>query len=720
MMPYQINRRCASSTGPQTWCSYDEALKAYQKDSNGWSGIGFVFSASDPFFGIDLDRCLDEAGNLKRWAQPIMERFLDSYAEISPSGRGIKIWAKGTLPGSDTAFSLDDGRVEIYDQARFFTVTGSLWAGQMCDIEEHQTDLDWLLTLSPHGQKKVPFTVEGKIPKGSQHDTLVSLAGTMRARGCEYPEIEVALLEINRSRLEEPAPESNIKRIAESICRYTPSDKRGIAGVERKLRNGEHSSVLSQTEDQIAQCTGIDGPCESWFALTDPNGQELRNRPLTDSGNAERFERLYGGVFRFSATESSWYVWSGKRWAVDKTRRAMAATKHVARALYREASEIEDNNARAEVVAWARKTEASERRRAMLVLAQTEGCIPITPDQWDTAPWLFNCASGTIDLRAGELRAQGRDGLITRLAPVEYDPAARSELWDRFLRDSTGDDPEFIEFLQRATGYSLTGDTREEVLFMPLGPGGTGKSTFLEAVRCVMGDYARTADFDTFTQKHGEGPRNDIAALVGRRMVVSIEVEDGKRLAEGIVKSITGRDTISARFLYKEAFEFRPQFKLWLAANDAPNVRHADDAIWRRILRLPFEHVVPRERRDPTLKDRLCFDPECQRAILAWAVAGASLWREGGLAVPDRILRATAAYREEQNPLRDFLADCCERSPELTTPTGVLRTAYEAWCERNRSDQISSQKFAAALRAEKIEQDRTETSRFWQGIGLKG
>ena len=159
-VPYQINGIRASSTDPKTWCSWDEALKAWQENPGRWSGIGFVFSATDPFFGIDLDHCLDADGRLKPWAQPIMERFSDSYAEISPSGSGIKIWAKGKLLGGGTAFPLGDGRVEIYGQARYFTVTGNHWAGQMLDVEEHQADLDWLPALSPHGQKKVPFTVE--------------------------------------------------------------------------------------------------------------------------------------------------------------------------------------------------------------------------------------------------------------------------------------------------------------------------------------------------------------------------------------------------------------------------------------------------------------------------------------------------------------------------------------------------------------------------------
>ena len=245
-VPYQINGTHASSTDPKTWCSFDDALKNWHQQPNHWSGIGFVFSATDPVFGIDLDRCLDAAGKLKPWAHPVMERFFDSYAEISPSGRGIKIWAKGRLPGGGVAFPLGDGRVEVYDQARYLTVTGSHWAGQMLEIEEHQADLGWLLALSPHGQKKVPFTAEGRIPKGSQHDTLVSLAGSNRARGCEFAEIFALLCETNK-RLEEPAPENHLRRIAESVCRYAPCDKRGIGHVACEPRDAADEVRIPET-----------------------------------------------------------------------------------------------------------------------------------------------------------------------------------------------------------------------------------------------------------------------------------------------------------------------------------------------------------------------------------------------------------------------------------------------------------------------------------------
>jgi hypothetical protein len=292
-VPYDLKGSRASSTDPKTWCTFDAALKGLQDYPEHWSGIGFVFSPGDPYFGIDLDDCLDAEGNLKPWAQPIMERFADSYAEISPSGLGIKIFAKGTLPGGGIAFALGDGRVEVYDRARYFTVTGNHWAGQMLDIEEHQADVDWLLTLSPHGQRKVPFTVAGRIPKGSQHDTLVSLAGTMRTRGCEYPEIEAALLEMNRSRLEEPAPDDNIKRIADSICRYAPGDKRGIGRAERDLK-AEATAVDLTGDPEIEDDTLPDFPEIAWRGAFADYRDAMAG--TTEASDVAHFTTLWAGA----------------------------------------------------------------------------------------------------------------------------------------------------------------------------------------------------------------------------------------------------------------------------------------------------------------------------------------------------------------------------------------------------------------------------------------
>ncbi len=192
------------------------------------------------------------------------------------------------------------------------------------------------------------------------------------------------------------------------------------------------------------------------------------------------------------------------------------------------------------------------------------------------------------------MRPHRREDLITKVCPTRYEPGARSDLLDRFLDEATGGNRELRDFLQRAVGYSLTGDVSEEVLFFVHGPGRSGKSTFMEALKATLGDYAKSADFESFVQRRDAGAvRNDIAELAGRRFVVSIEVDEGKKLAEGLVKLITGGDTVRARFLYQEAFDFVPQFKLWLAANHAPKVKHDDSAMWRRILRIPFENIVP-------------------------------------------------------------------------------------------------------------------------------
>jgi len=451
------------------------------------------------------------------------------------------------------------------------------------------------------------------------------------------------------------------------------------------------------------------------------SGPNLASFPYTDSGNAERFALVFADDFRYCAPSHSWLAWTGTHWGVDRTGRVPQAAKQIARKLYAEASSIEDRTERAACAGWARRTENHAALKALATLAQAEPPFPILPEAFDVDPWLLNCQNGTVDLQTGELRPHRRLDFITRLAPVNYDASARSEIWERFLSESTGGDLELLDFLTRATGYSISGSTREEKLFLVLGPGGTGKSTFIEGVRACLGDYSKVADFEAFIQKRDAGIRNDLAALAGRRLVVSIEVEEGRRLAEGLVKSLTGGDTITARFLHQEFFEYRPAFKLWLIANDPPKVRHADDAIWRRIVRLPFEHVVAPERRDFTLKARLCTDQNVRSAILAWAVEGCLRWQERGLDPPQCVRNATAAYRKSQNPLQDFIGDCCELDPEALTPVAKLRTAYEGWsAETGFASPLNPNRFADALRTFDCEAFRDRTGRYWRGIQLRG
>jgi len=337
-----------------------------------------------------------------------------------------------------------------------------------------------------------------------------------------------------------------------------------------------------------------------------------------------------------------------------------------------------------ELIEWSLKSQSVARLQAMLDIAEFQQPIACLPGDFDRDPWLLNCLSGTINLKTGRLQPHNPEDMITKLCPVDYEPDAKFKMWDDFLDTATAGDESIKQFLQTAIGYSLTGDVSEEKLFFIHGDSATGKSTFLEAIKATLGDHAMTADFETFLQRKQVGQiRNDIARLCGARFVISIEIDEGKKLAEGLVKTLTGGDTVSARFLYKEAFEFVPQFKLFLAANHAPRIKDNDAAIWRRIIRIPFENIIPEDQRNPKIKATLRNPKIAGPAILAWAVQGCLRWQQEGLVIPDTIKKSTHEYRQSQDPLREFFEDDLEFAPNAFVPVAELRAAYDLWCKDN-------------------------------------
>jgi putative DNA primase/helicase len=440
-------------------------------------------------------------------------------------------------------------------------------------------------------------------------------------------------------------------------------------------------------------------------------GQSFR---LTDLGNAERLVARHGDDLRHSAG-LGWLVWDGRRWRRDIDGGVMRRMKQTVRAMYAETALIDNADRRAAQAKWAVQCESEARLKAAVSLAESELAVIVSPAQLDADGWLFNAANGTIELRTGDRR----EDLLTRISPTVYDPSARSDLWDSSLERATGGDADLSGFFARAVGYSLTGHTGEDKLFFAHGPTATAKSTILEAIKAALGEYAMTADFETFLKRRGDGGiRNDIARLDGARLVISIEVDEGKEIAEGLVKLLTGGDTVAARFLYRETFEFTPVFKLWLAANARPRASAADDALWRRIVHVPFTNVIPEAERDERIKLELRTNPSVQAAILAWAVQGCLEWQRQGLAIPDRVRDYTAEYRGENDPLRDWLADNCLLDPAVWTSNADLRQAYEAWCESNGEKPLHANKFAAALTAKACTREKRAHTRGWAGIRL--
>jgi putative DNA primase/helicase len=439
--------------------------------------------------------------------------------------------------------------------------------------------------------------------------------------------------------------------------------------------------------------------------------------PLTDSGNAERLVAMYANELRY-ATGIGWLVWDGRRWKTDTTGELMRRAKITARTIYHDAANCAEDDERKRILGWARNSESEPRRKAMVSLAASELPVVIDASQLDAAAWSLTVLNGTIDLHTGKLCAHKPTDLITKLAPVKYEAEARSARWDAFLDRITDGDDELRGFIQRVAGYTIAGVTDEEILAFPHGPGATGKTTAVEAIKAAIGEYASTADFDTFLLRRGDaGIRNDVARLAGARMVVSVEVEDGKKLAEGLIKQLTGGDKIAARFLHREYFEFEPRFTLWLVANARPRAHASDDALWRRILQIPFTVVIPPDERDPELKRALRTDPDEQTAILAWLVQGCLQWQRRGLDVPDRVRDYTNEYRAENDPIAEWITDECQLGPEHWTAAPELRTSYERWCEAAGSKPIDAGRpWGAALKTRGCTRHKRSAGHGWQGI----
>jgi putative DNA primase/helicase len=407
-------------------------------------------------------------------------------------------------------------------------------------------------------------------------------------------------------------------------------------------------------------------------------------------------------------------VWDGKRWRRDDSGEAERRAKTVSRLLLAEASEVEDPGERNKLVAHAQRSEAATRVRDMLWHARSEPGIPIQPIDLDADSWLLNVANGTLDLRTGELHAPDRADHITKLAPVEYDPHAECSRWLAFLDRIMAGKTDLIEFLQRAIGYSLTGDTGEQVLFLLHGAGANGKTTLIETVRALLGEYALQTPAETLLERR-DGVPNDVARLRGARFVAAVETAEGRRLDETMVKRFTGGDSIPARFMRGEWFEFIGTFKLWLATNHRPVVRGTDEAIWRRVRLVPFDVTIPEGERDPDLLAKL---REELPGILRWAVAGCVDRSAHGLGAPADVVAATAAYREDMDVLGGFLADRCVIDPGVRAKSRDLYATYGQWCEETGERPLTQKTFGMRLAERGFEQERTASHRWWKGVGL--
>jgi len=345
---------------------------------------------------------------------------------------------------------------------------------------------------------------------------------------------------------------------------------------------------------------------EPWHAPTAAQVTGVFN--LTDMGNAERLAKYYGHILRYCYEHKHWLVWTGKVWEWDTGAKITVLAKLTVRNIYHEAGNEPDGKKRKELADHARRSESDHRLSAMINLAQSEPGIPVTVTELDTNPWLFNCLNGTINLQTGQLLPHRKEDLLTVIVPTEYHHDARATRWLSFLDRVAGGNSDLVAYLQRAIGYSLTGDTRNQVIFLLYGLGNNGKSTFTMTIRRLMAAYAERLDADDLMvkdRKLGSGPKEGIANLRNKRYVVGSELQDGKRLDVSLVKDMTGGETVKARRLYEHDVEFMPSFKLWLYGNHKPVIADSTLSIWRRVKQIPFDVTILASEIDPDLPTKL-------------------------------------------------------------------------------------------------------------------
>lgn len=438
----------------------------------------------------------------------------------------------------------------------------------------------------------------------------------------------------------------------------------------------------------------------------------------TDFGNARRLVQNHGADVRYCHAWGKWLIWDDRRWKIDESGAIMRKAKETTMSIYQEAGRAADETERKELAKWAIKSEAAARLKAMIELAESEPGIPVSPNDLDADDWLLNTRSGIIDLRTGELRPHTREAMLTKLAPVEYAPDAECPAWTAFLERIMDRNQELISFLQRAVGYALTGDTREEVIFLLYGTGANGKSTFLETMQVLLGDYARQADFSTFLLRQNETVRNDLARLAGVRFVSAVELEPGKRLSESVVKQVTGRDTVTARYLFQEYFEYKPKMKIFLACNHKPIIRGNDHAIWRRIRLIPFNVRIPDAEQDKDLDRKLRAELP---GILAWAVRGCLEWQKQGLGKPEAVKDATDEYRGEMDVLGGFFEDRCVIGDGLRAVSSELYKEYLDWAQDSGIRKPMSQTMFSLRLAERgLAKKRITGGKVaWLGVGIR-
>ena len=439
---------------------------------------------------------------------------------------------------------------------------------------------------------------------------------------------------------------------------------------------------------------------------------------FTDITNCDYFLKAYGDTIRYCSKWNKFLLWNGTCWEIDSDDMVSAMYRSFVHEMYRALRVINDLKLLTEFEKHLKRSENYKKILSAIGVMKMTEFIRIKSDKMDLDNYLFNAEKLTLNLKTGECQEPDKNNLITKKSNFIYDKKAKCPTWDMFLMQIFNNDLDLIRFVQKAMGYSLSGDTSEQCLFILWGTGANGKSTFLNVLQHLFGDYASTARTETFMKKTTE-QSNDLARLKGARLVTTSEAEQGKQLSESLIKQITGGDKLSARFLYGEFFDFVPTFKIFMATNHKPNIKGSNNGIWRRIKMIPFTVTIPPEKRDKHLTEKLIAE---NSGILNWLLEGYAMWEKEGLSKePQAIAEATAEYRDDMDSIQTFINECLEfdASEKSRLENSVLYATYENWCTKNNEHLMSHKWLSTQLQEKGLRKKSSNGVRFWQGLSVR-
>ena len=709
----------AQSNNKSTWGTFDEAVAAVSK--YGFKGVGFMFAP--PYFGVDLDKCLDNAEFIEEFVET-----LQSYTEISKSGNGIHIICKGELPAGNRR----RGSVEMYSDRRYFIMTGKLY----CD--KYRNIVDCTETIKPLHAKYLGDNTPKIAPKIVEPLDLSDEEIIDKARNCKTGAAFQFLYSGSWQGIYHSQSEADLA-LCNQLAFWTQRDparmdrifrRSGLMRPKWDSKRGAYTYGEMTIEKAIAQCSDVYEPkivqddtslAISFFRDGKTRAEAPKNTyDMTDTGNAQRMRDKFVGNIKYSFVHKKWYYWTGKVWTVDYTGEIKKLADTIVNDMKKEAFAEQDEDVQETKLKWANKTASSRSKEAMIKECQHLEGIPVLPDEMDSYTDFLNVQNGVVNLRNGELIPHDSSFMMTRCSFAEYDVNGKvPELWLKFLDDVTNGDKDLQEYLQKCVGYSLSGSIREQCAFFLYGIGNNGKSTFIDTVSELLGNYSSNVQPETIMlRRNGDGGANsDIARLKSARFVTSEEPTEGVRLNEGLVKQLTGGGKVTCRFLYGDEFEYEPEFKIWIATNHKPVIRGTDVGIWRRIRLIPFEVNIPKEKVDKTLKYKLRKElPQ----ILKWAVDGCIKWQKEGLTPPAKVAQATNEYKAEM----DLLAAFCEACVQIDYDKGErvsatdLFTVYSNWANSNNEFAMSSRKFFNEVTKKLPEKKREGSGMFYTKIHL--